>query len=131
MSREMIKFLRNTIFLSILLFTMGFSLLLSQIIDVPFWATMPSLIILTAGLWIIFLGIQAYNNRDAESNFGPEQSTYLLGWGAIISVIGLVLIISWFYPEGNLEILFGIFLLILGFMTIILNLLIYKKIKGE
>jgi 1,4-dihydroxy-2-naphthoate octaprenyltransferase len=108
----------NGIVLAIVLISISAGLIFYGVMGVN-WTIIPSLICIAVGIAYTGLSFRLQGNEPLEYYFGPKQSSYLLGWGLILTFIG-VLILGVFVIGGlNIVILIAILLLVLGIISLI------------
>ncbi len=117
---------RSLLTLSIVLIAVAISIILASLFNVSYWIIVPSIVLLLLGIWNIFLGISIPKEKTREFSFGPNESTYLKGWGSIISITGILLLFYWFFPETDLVIFFALFILSLGIVSLFANVFRWK-----
>ncbi|MFA5313590.1 MAG: hypothetical protein WC375_09810 [Methanomassiliicoccales archaeon] len=103
--------------LAALLIVLALSIILVNLTDVS-WVIIPAAVFLTLGLMYVLFGVLYAGSEPLDFYFGPKQSSYSLGWGIIITFIGLVMLNVWVFEGVSVTIMFAVLLLVLGLIAL-------------
>ena len=78
------------------------------------WWYLITVFLIEIGLLIIVLGLTSSRSGTAS---GRSQTVYLLAWGGILAIIGVILILNDLYPN-NIPLLVVVFLIFIGLLAI-------------
>jgi hypothetical protein len=117
MSKRIERRLANGVLLASLLIVIALSILIVIIFDVSWWV-IPSSIFLVLGLTYVAFGLIYRGDEPLEYNFGPKQSSYSLGWGIVLTFVGVVILNALVIQGTSFTILFAVLLLIIGIVAL-------------
>ncbi|MFA5313268.1 MAG: hypothetical protein WC375_08160 [Methanomassiliicoccales archaeon] len=103
--------------LAALLIVLALSIILVSLTDVS-WIIIPAAVFLTLGIMYVLFGVIYMGSEPLDYYFGPKQSSYSLGWGIILTFIGLVMLNVWVFEGVSVTIMFAVLLLVLGLISL-------------
>jgi len=112
--------LNNTVVtISIFLISLAISIIIPYILKISFWPITPAIGLLIMGFWTLLVSFSIQKIPQPKIQFGPGEYVYLLSWGSIMLISGILLVIQWIFPKENPIILIAIFILLVGTISLI------------
>lgn len=120
---------KASITISLILITLGVSIILSYIYEISYWSVIPAIVLLIVGIWGLFTGLSSSKQKSKVFYFGPSHSSYIVGWNSVITIAGVLFLINILLPEISSIIYLGLFIILVGLITLIIS--ISKKNESD
>ena len=120
---------KASVTIGLILIALGVSIILSYVYKISYWSAVPAIVLLIVGIWGLFTGLSSSKQKSNVFYFGPSPSSYIIGWSSVIIIAGALFSIHILLPEISSIIYLGLFIILVGLITLIIS--VSKTNEGD